>query len=147
MCVDQTNKAFIIGSIMKPKVTDIMRSHPPVFLKCSSSCSFVTEYGRLPTKRTYFWGRSLDGLGVVGLSSDWGSVFAGLILLVLVTCLASPGDALGFFLVLVWFKALGLVTSSCVMILVSVYIAGLTVRVLFLRPKISFSSLIQFVYR
>lgn len=135
MCVDHTNiKAFIIGSIMKPKVTNIkpIRSHPPVFLKCSSSCSFVTEYGRLPTNRTYFWGRSLDGLGV-GLSSDWGSGFAGLILF---PCLASPGEALGFFLVLVWFNALGLGTSSCVIILVSVYIDGLTVRVLFLRPKI-----------
>lgn len=127
---------------MKFKVIDIMRLYLFVFLKCFFSCFFVTEYGRLFIKRIYFWGRSLDGLGVVGFFLDWGSVFVGLILLVLVICLAFFGDVLGFFLVLVWFNVFGLVISFCVMILVFVYIAGFIVRVFFFRFKILFSSLI-----
>ena len=94
----------------------------------------MTEYGRFPTNKTYFWGRSLDGLGA-GLSSDAGSGFFGGLLLTDLFGLVSP-DNLGFFLLaLAWFCDRGLLSSSCVIILVSVYIEGRTVSVLFLRPK------------
>ena len=41
----------------------------PVFPKYSPNCHLVTGYDKFPTNKTYFWDRSLDGLGA-GLSSD-----------------------------------------------------------------------------
>ena len=65
----------------------------------------VTGYDKFPTNKTYFWDRSLNGLGA-GLSSDADFRFH------------KEAAGLG---ILAWFCDRGLLSSSCVISLVSVY--------------------------